>query len=84
MVTVTTLPTLPGADDNSHSTEKPDDGKAVKSGLGEAGGGATRLLTLTWARPWLPERMFSKLNSICMKLIHSRGRHPFSSLCCIW
>jgi len=36
-----------GADDNSHSAEKPDDGKAVKSGLGEAVGWATAPLTLT-------------------------------------
>jgi hypothetical protein len=41
------LPTLLGADDNSHSAEEPDDGKAVKSGLGEAVGWATAPLTLT-------------------------------------
>jgi len=45
--TVTILLTRQGADVNSHSAEKPDDGKAVKSGLGEAVGWATAPLTLT-------------------------------------
>ena len=48
MATVTTSHTQQGTDDNSQSTEKPDDGKAVKSGLGEAVGWATAPLTLTW------------------------------------
>ena len=47
MATVTTSHTQQGTDDNSQSTEKPDDGKAVKSGLGEAVGWATAPLTLT-------------------------------------
>ena len=48
MVTAMIWPTLLGADDISHSAEKRSDGKAVTLRLGEAGGGATSLLTLTY------------------------------------
>lgn len=47
MATATILHMQQGADENSQSTEKPDDGKPVKSGLGEAVGWATAPLTLT-------------------------------------
>jgi hypothetical protein len=37
----------PGVFDKDQSTEEPDEGRSFKSGFEEAGGGATRLLTLT-------------------------------------
>jgi hypothetical protein len=46
-VTVTTSPMLLGADDNSRSTEKRSESKGFTLRLVQAGGGATRLLTLT-------------------------------------
>ncbi len=71
MATATTSHTGLGADDNGQSTEEPREWKSFTLGSGEAGGGATRLLTLTYIAffiaPYLTVTIINRYSFLILK-----------------